>query len=160
MAKSHRVAMRRCGRHEVRRSVHVVPTPQRFLDNVEFFAWVAWIWLLIYVCMDIFRSRDLSGGAKAPVVVFVFFIPVIGLLAYLIVRGGDMHERTLEQRVPRQYRYGDVGSSYAPADRRRRGDAARRRRAVPRISSRVLLTPVTGGRSRRRVEREKAKILS
>ena len=119
-----------------------------FWTMFEFFAWVAWIWLLIYVCMDIFRSRDLSGGSKALWFVFVFFIPVIGLLAYLIVRGGDMHERTLEQRVPRQYRYGDVGSSYAPADPAAPG--AKRRQALPRISSRVLLTPVTGGRSRRR----------
>jgi hypothetical protein len=78
----------------------------------EFFAWVAWVWLLIFVCMDIFRSPDLSGGAKALWFLFVFFIPVIGLLVYLIARGGDMHERS-QQRVPRQY--GDARNSYVPA---------------------------------------------
>jgi len=82
-----------------------------FWTMFEFFAWVAWVWLLIYVCMDIFRSRDLSGGAKALWFLFVFFIPVIGLLTYLVARGGQMHERS-DQRVPRDARgYG----SAAPA---------------------------------------------
>jgi hypothetical protein len=128
----------------------------------EFFAWVAWIWLLIYVCMDIFRSRDLSGGSKALWFVFVFFIPVIGLLAYLVVRGGDMHERTLEQRIPRQYRYGDVGSSYSPAD-----PAAPGANAAPTApgSTADQLQGLADARDRGTItaqefEREKAKILS
>ncbi len=130
-----------------------------FWTMFEFFAWVAWIWLLIYVCMDIFRSRDLSGGSKALWFVFVFFIPVIGLLAYLIVRGGDMHERTLEQRVPRQYRYGDVGSSYAPAD-----PAAPGANAAPGTTA-DQLQGLADARDRGTItaqefEREKAKILS
>jgi hypothetical protein len=133
-----------------------------FWTMFEFFAWVAWIWLLIYVCMDIFRSRDLSGGSKALWLVFVFFIPVIGLLAYLIVRGGDMHERTLQQRVPRQYQYGDVRSSYAPADPAAPGaDAAP---AAP-GSTADQLQGLADARDRGTItaqefEREKAKILS
>jgi hypothetical protein len=133
-----------------------------FWTMFEFFAWVAWIWLLIYVCMDIFRSRDLSGGSKALWFVFVFFIPVIGLLAYLVVRGGDMHERTLEQRIPRQYRYGDVGSSYAPAD-----PAAPGANAAPTApgSTADQLQGLADARDRGTItaqefEREKAKILS
>jgi hypothetical protein len=133
-----------------------------FWTMFEFFAWVAWIWLLIYVCMDIFRSRDLSGGGKALWFVFVFFIPVIGLLAYLIVRGGGMHERTLEQRVPRQYRYGDVGSSYAPAD-----PAAPGANAAPTAPGTTAdqLQGLADARDRGTItaqefEREKAKILS
>ena len=47
------------------------------------FLWVIWIWILIWVFIDIFRSHDLSGGAKALWFVFVLFIPLIGVLVYL-----------------------------------------------------------------------------
>ena len=42
-----------------------------------------------------FRSSDLSGGAKALWFLFVLFIPLIGVVVYLIVRGGAMHERSV-----------------------------------------------------------------
>jgi hypothetical protein len=64
-----------------------------FWTMFEFFLWVIWIWILITVFIDIFRSRDLSGWAKALWFVFVLFIPLIGVLVYLIARGGSMHER-------------------------------------------------------------------
>ena len=51
-----------------------------------FFLWVIWIWLLIMVFIDIFRSRDLSGWAKALWFLFVLFILLIGVLVYLIAR--------------------------------------------------------------------------
>src|SRR5450631_2166006 len=62
-----------------------------------FFLWVIWIWILIMVFIDIFRSRDLSGGAKALWFLFVLFIPLIGVLVYLIARGGSMQERATRQ---------------------------------------------------------------
>jgi hypothetical protein len=68
-----------------------------FWTMFEFFLWVIWIWILVWVFIDIFRSRDLSGLAKALWFVFVLFIPLIGVLAYLIVRGGSMHERSAQQ---------------------------------------------------------------
>ena len=58
-----------------------------------FFLWVIWIWILIMVFISIFRSPDLSGWAKALWFLFVLFIPLIGVLVYLIARGGSMHER-------------------------------------------------------------------
>ena len=61
------------------------------------FLWVIWIWVLIWVFIDIFRSRDLSGWAKALWFVFVLFIQVIGVLVYLIARGDSMHERAAQQ---------------------------------------------------------------
>jgi len=64
-----------------------------FWTIFEIFLWVIWIWILIYVFIDIFRSRDLSGFAKALWFIFVLFIPLIGVLVYLIARGGKMHER-------------------------------------------------------------------
>ena len=54
------------------------------------FLWVIWIWILIWVFIDIFRSEDLSGWAKALWFLFVLFIPLIGVLVYLIARGGKM----------------------------------------------------------------------
>jgi hypothetical protein len=57
-----------------------------------FFLWIIWIWILIWVFIDIFRSPDLSGWAKALRFLFVLFIPLSGVLVYLIVRGGSMHD--------------------------------------------------------------------
>jgi len=61
-----------------------------------FFLWVIWIWILIWIFMDIFRSRDLSGGAKALWILFVIFLPMIGVLVYLIARGGKMHQHAVQ----------------------------------------------------------------
>ena len=58
-----------------------------------FFLWVIWIWILIMVFISIFRSPDLSGWAKALWFLFVLFIPLIGVLVYLIIRRGSMAER-------------------------------------------------------------------
>ena len=68
-----------------------------FWTMFEFFLWVIWIWILIMVFADIFRSHDLSGWAKALWFLFVLFIPLIGVLVYLIARGGKMHERAARQ---------------------------------------------------------------
>ena len=51
-----------------------------------FFAWVIWIWLLIMVLADNFARRDQSGWAKAGWTVFVIFLPLIGVLVYMIAR--------------------------------------------------------------------------
>ncbi len=61
------------------------------------FLWVIWIWILIWIFIDIFRSHDLSGWAKALWFLFVLFIPLIGVLVYLIARGGSMQERAAQQ---------------------------------------------------------------
>jgi ABC-type multidrug transport system fused ATPase/permease subunit len=62
-----------------------------------FFLWIIWIWILIMVFIDIFRSHDLSGWGKALWFLFVLFIPLVGVLVYLIARGGSMHERAAQQ---------------------------------------------------------------
>ena len=61
------------------------------------FLWVIWIWILVRVFIDIFRSQDLSGWAKALWFLFVLFIPIIGVVVYLIARGDSMSERTEQQ---------------------------------------------------------------
>jgi len=77
-----------------------------FWTIFEIFLWVIWIWILIWIFTDIFRSQDLSGGAKALWFLFVLFIPLIGVLVYLIARGSSMHERALQQarRQDEQFR--------------------------------------------------------
>jgi hypothetical protein len=76
------------------------PALSVFWTIVEVFLWVLWFWILIYVLIDLFRSPDLSGWAKALWFIVVLFLPMIGVLAYLIVRGSSMHQRT--QQVARQ----------------------------------------------------------
>src|ERR1035441_5849792 len=72
-----------------------------FWTMFEFFLWVIWIWILIMVFIDIFRSHDLSGWAKALWFLFVLFIPLVGVIVYLIVRGGEMHEGAARQAMAR-----------------------------------------------------------
>ena len=63
----------------------------------EFFLFFAWFMCLFWVLGDIFRSKDLGGGAKTLWVIFVIIIPWLGILAYLIARGHGMQERQAEQ---------------------------------------------------------------
>ena len=73
-----------------------------FWTMLEFFIFILWIWLLIFIFMDIFRSHDMGGFAKAVWVIFVIILPFIGILVYLIARGGSMHERAEAQAAQQQ----------------------------------------------------------
>src|SRR5262249_11538116 len=99
-------------------SSYSYPLLRAFWTILEIFLWVLWIWVLIYVFIDIFRSHDLSGWAKALWFLFVLFIPLIGVLVYLIVRGGSMHERAVQQaqQQDQQFRqYVQQAAASAPA---------------------------------------------
>jgi hypothetical protein len=63
------------------------------LTMLYFFLFFIWIWILITVFMDIFRSHDLGGWAKALWSIFVIILPFLGCFVYLIARGGKMQER-------------------------------------------------------------------
>ncbi|WP_442576885.1 SHOCT domain-containing protein [Microbacterium sp. F51-2R] len=63
----------------------------------EFFLFFAWFMCLFWVFGDIFRSSDLGGGGKTLWVIFVILVPWLGILVYLIARGGGMQQRQLEQ---------------------------------------------------------------
>jgi len=89
-----------------------------FWTIFELFLWIIWIWILIWIFIDIFRSRDLSGWAKALWFLFVLFIPLVGVLVYLIVRGGSMHERAVRdaQQQDQQFRqYVQQAAASSPA---------------------------------------------
>lgn len=57
-----------------------------FWAMLLFFAWVIWIWLLIMVLWDNFTRHDHSGLAKAGWTLFVIFLPLLGVLVYMITR--------------------------------------------------------------------------
>src|SRR3954453_23390720 len=60
---------------------------------IIFFAWVAYIWMLVVIFTDVFRRRDISGWAKAAWIVFMIVLPFVGVLTYLIAHGKGMTER-------------------------------------------------------------------
>jgi hypothetical protein len=79
------------------------------------FLWVIWFWVLITIFIDLFRSRDLSGWAKALWFIFILLLPLIGVLVYLIARGSKMHEHAerdaqLQEQQFRKYVQETAGS--------------------------------------------------
>jgi hypothetical protein len=63
-----------------------------------FFIWVLWIITLFHVIGDIFRSRDLTGIAKAVWLLWVLVTPIIGVIAYVVIRGDDMSTPSMRAR--------------------------------------------------------------
>ena len=66
------------------------------LTMLWFTCFFIWIWLLISVFADIFRSHDMGGFAKAIWILFVILLPLLGVLVYLIARGGKMAQHNIE----------------------------------------------------------------
>ena len=83
-----------------------MPLLDFFFSLLWIFLWIAWIWLVITIFIDIFRSDDLSGWGKALWSLFVIFLPFLGVFVYLIARGGSMQER----------RYNDVKKQQQATD--------------------------------------------
>ncbi|MGP7995788.1 MAG: SHOCT domain-containing protein [Streptosporangiaceae bacterium] len=131
------------------------PVLDLFWTIIEFFLWVIWIWILIMIFIDIFRSHDLSGWAKALWFLFVLFIPLIGVLVYLIVRGGSMHERAVRQAQREAEAYASYGRHAAPGSATG-GDGASTADQLAKLADlrdKGVLTP-------EEFEREKAKVLA
>src|SRR5271165_2584142 len=83
---------------------YTYPLLSIFWTMLIFFGFFIFIWLLIVVFADIFRSRDMGGWAKALWVIFIIILPLLGILVYLIARGGSMHERN-EQVAEQQQEF-------------------------------------------------------
>ncbi len=71
-------------------------TGQVFWSMLWFFLFFIWIWMLIVIFGDIFRSSDLSGWGKALWSIFIIVLPYLGVFVYLIARGGKMQQHSLE----------------------------------------------------------------
>jgi ABC-type multidrug transport system fused ATPase/permease subunit len=82
-------------------TAYTYPLADLFGTMLGIFVFLIWFWLLVIIFGDIFRSRDMGGGAKALWVLFVIILPFLGILVYLIARGGKMHERA-EQAAQQQ----------------------------------------------------------
>jgi hypothetical protein len=94
---------------------------QVFWSFIWFTLFFIWIWLLITVFADIFRSHDMGGFAKFLWVIFVIFMPYLGVFVYLIARGHKMSQHAQEdaQRIDaaqRAYIRDAAGSSGSPAE--------------------------------------------
>lgn len=76
-------------------------TGQVFLSMLWFFLFLLWIWLVVVLFTDIFRSDDLSGWGKALWSLFLIVTPYLGVFVYLIVRGKGMSERSVKQAQAR-----------------------------------------------------------
>ena len=76
-------------------------TGQVFWSMLWFFLFFIWIWMLISIFGDIFRSQDLSGWGKALWCIFVIVLPFIGIFTYLIVRGRQMTEHARDAAYAR-----------------------------------------------------------
>jgi len=112
------------------------------------FLWVIWFFILITVFIDLFRSHDLSGWAKALWFIFILFIPLIGVLVYLIARGSKMHEHAArdarQQEAAFRSYVQEAAGSPSPADQLAQ---------LADLRDRGVITPAE-------FEREKAKILA
>ena len=96
-------------------------TGQVFWSMLWFFLFFIWIWLLILVFSDIFRSHDLSGWGKALWSIFIIFVPYLGVFVYLIARGHKMQERSMRAAAAQQEQFRGyvqevAGSSGGSAD--------------------------------------------
>jgi membrane protein implicated in regulation of membrane protease activity len=129
-------------------SSYSYPLLGAFWTILEIFLWIIWIWILIYVFIDIFRSRDLSGWAKALWFIFVLFIPLIGVLVYLIARGGKMHERAMQEAQQQDQQFRAYVQEAAGS-----GNTADQLAKLADLRDRGVITP-------EEFEREKAKVLT
>jgi len=65
------------------------------------FIWVLWFFLLFRIIIDIFRSHDLGGVAKALWLILILFLPYLGVFIYIVARGHGMSRRDAEQAQAR-----------------------------------------------------------
>jgi len=96
-------------------------TGQVFLSMLWFFLFFIWIWLLIVVFSDIFRSHDMGGWAKAFWVIGIIILPYLGVFIYLIARGHKMAEHAqqaaaAQDAAAKAYIQQAAGSSGSAAD--------------------------------------------
>ena len=70
-----------------------------------FFVWVAWFMLLFRIIGDIFRRRDIGGGAKTLWLIFTLFLPFLGVFVYIVAEGRKMGERDMAQMQAQQEQF-------------------------------------------------------
>jgi len=129
---------------------YTYPLADLFGTMLGLFVFFIWFWLLIVIFGDIFRSRDMGGGAKALWVIFVIILPFLGIFVYLIARGGKMHERAEQAAQQQQKAFDDYVKQTAGASG---GNSADQLAKLADLKSQGVLTDAE-------FEAQKAKILS
>jgi len=81
------------------------PILDLFWTMLMIFVFIIWIFILFQVIIDIFRSHDLHGFAKAVWLIFIIFLPFLGVLLYLIFRGHKMQEHQLQRAQAQQQQF-------------------------------------------------------
>jgi hypothetical protein len=89
-------------------------TGQVFWSFLWFTLFFIWIWLLIVVFADIFRSHDLSGWGKALWTIFVIVMPYLGVFVYLIARGKKMQQHSIDEAQAQDAAFRDYVQTVAP----------------------------------------------
>jgi hypothetical protein len=80
---------------------------------VVFFAWIIWFWILITVFADLFRRRDIGGGAKVLWSIFVIFLPFLGVFIYLLTQNDGMMDRRQRESEAAQGQFNEYVRSVA-----------------------------------------------
>ncbi|GII98899.1 phospholipase D-like protein [Sediminihabitans luteus] len=83
------------------------------------FAFIAYLLVLFQIIGDLFRDRELSGWWKAVWIIFLFVLPFLSALVYLIARGRGMAQRQIaavEQAKSETNDYIRSVASASPAD--------------------------------------------
>ncbi len=122
---------------------------QVFWSLLWFTLFVIWIWLLIMVFADIFRSHDIGGGVKALWCIFIIILPFLGVFVYLLARGGKMQERNVAQAAQQQKAFDDYVRQTAGSG----GDTASQLQKLADLRSQGVITDAE-------FEAQKAKILA
>ena len=78
-----------------------------------FFLWILWFFLLFRIVFDVFRRQDASGAKKVIWLLFILFVPFIGVFAYIIANGDDMAKRDMERAQAQQTQFNDYVQSVA-----------------------------------------------
>jgi hypothetical protein len=91
-----------------------------FWSVLILFVWLAWFMLLFRIVADIFRSKDLGGLAKACWLLFTAMVPFLGVFAYLVIRGGKLHQNEMADLQAQQDAFAQyvqsVSGAAGPAD--------------------------------------------
>ena len=78
-----------------------------------FFLWILWFFLLFKIIFDVFRRHDVGGGKKVLWLIFILFVPFIGVFAYIIANGDDMAKRDMERAQSQQQQFNDYVQTVA-----------------------------------------------
>ena len=90
------------------------------LTVLEIFLFIAWIWVLITVIGDLFSDHSVSGWGKAGWCAILILVPFLGVLIYLVARGGKMHERAMARQAEAKSQFDSyvrqTATAASPAD--------------------------------------------